>query len=126
VLRADASLVVISPDALDAVPIEDSVRGHDRQTAGLCLSDQDAIERISVGAWQSSRTLRVVNVNRELLEPLADYAAADIECHGIGLRQPAQTVLGCDLPRGCGAHKCRVLVVSDRSLCTTGQAWAAC
>lgn len=63
------------------------------------LSNQHPVERIAKGTWERPGACGVGNADRQFPEALAGDSARDV-CgeRRVNAREPAQSMLGCDLP----------------------------
>ena len=102
-----------SPESRYAVRIEALLNGNEYKAPRQSLSDQHSVKRITKGTWQRSCPRSVFNGDRQLIKTLVGDRPSEIECDCFRRRKSAQTILGGDLPRRCGADQYLVCFVRD-------------
>jgi hypothetical protein len=113
-----ASAVVVrggSPDAPNAVIVEDAIIADDGHVLELCLHNEHPIERITMVALEAAGALSVEYRDVQGHEPLTANAAEDIHGNVFRAGELAQSLFRRDFPGGGGAHKDRIRLVSDQA-----------
>lgn len=99
--EVNGSWIVDSPNDRHRVTSHVAVRSDDQYVVDCDLSDDDAVEGISVNAWQFQDAEGGSFVNRYRFDAVTFPVGRDVAIWRIGERYVPFSVLDDDLPRGC-------------------------
>ena len=106
-----------SPEAANAIVIEERFNGNEHQVAGQCLGDEDPIEWIAEGTRQSPGSRGVFDGDWQFLEVLSGYCPSNVEGQHFRLREFTEPMFCGDLPGRRRADHDVVAVISNRLPC---------
>ena len=109
-----------SPDAVDAVLVEDAFIGYDCQIANERLCDDNVVERVLVMSEQPPGILAIFQSDDQLSKTFLSHASLDVLSNVIRFREPSKAMLGGNLPSGCGTDEHDVVAIVNCSVSRSG------